>query len=97
MTLRIEGWLRLLPDALSRELRREWSRLRELGKDDLTLDTIERLRRAREAAREPRGVGILIPFAATAAEEVEGVRERWEERLGGLARFATLDASASGR
>jgi aspartate/methionine/tyrosine aminotransferase/phosphoenolpyruvate carboxylase len=41
--LRIEGWLRLLPDSLSRELRREWSRLRELGKDDLELDTIERL------------------------------------------------------
>ncbi len=41
--LRIEGWLRLLPDSLSRELRREWSRLRELGKNDLELDTIERL------------------------------------------------------
>jgi aspartate/methionine/tyrosine aminotransferase/phosphoenolpyruvate carboxylase len=41
--LRIEGWLRSLPDALSRELRREWSRLRELGKDELTLDAIERL------------------------------------------------------
>ena len=41
--LRIEGWLRALPDALTRELRREWSRLRELGKDELTLDAIERL------------------------------------------------------
>jgi len=52
--LRIEGWLRLLPDALSRELRREWSRLRELGKDDLTLDTIERLV-ALEKLRGSRG------------------------------------------
>lgn len=41
--LRIEGWLRSLPDALSRELRREWQGLRELGKDDLELDAIERL------------------------------------------------------
>ena len=52
--LRIEGWLRLLPDALSRELRREWSRLRELGKDELTLDTIERLV-ALEKLRGSRG------------------------------------------
>jgi hypothetical protein len=41
--LRIEGWLRALPDTLTRELRREWSRLRELGKADLELDAIERL------------------------------------------------------
>lgn len=41
--LRIEGWLRTLPDALSHDLRREWSRLRELTKDELTLDAIERL------------------------------------------------------
>jgi aspartate/methionine/tyrosine aminotransferase/phosphoenolpyruvate carboxylase len=41
--LRIEGWLRSLPDALSAELRRGWSRLRELGKDEFTLDAIERL------------------------------------------------------
>jgi hypothetical protein len=41
--LRIEGWLRSLPDSLSQELRREWSRLRELPKDDFTLDAIERL------------------------------------------------------
>ena len=41
--LRIEGWLRSLPEALARELRREWARLRELGKNDLELDTIERL------------------------------------------------------
>ncbi len=52
--LRIEGWLRLLPDALSRELRREWARLRELGKDELTLDTIERLV-ALETLRGSRG------------------------------------------
>ncbi|MBK9090068.1 MAG: phosphoenolpyruvate carboxylase [Holophagales bacterium] len=52
--LRIEGWLRLLPDALSRELRREWSRLRELGKDELTLDAIERLV-ALEKLRGSRG------------------------------------------
>ncbi len=52
--LRIEGWLRSLPDALSRELRREWSRLRELGKDDLTLDAIERLV-ALERLRGSRG------------------------------------------
>jgi aspartate/methionine/tyrosine aminotransferase/phosphoenolpyruvate carboxylase len=41
--LRIEGWLRTIADALAAELRREWSRLRELGKDELTLDAIQRL------------------------------------------------------
>jgi len=41
--LRIEGWLRTLPDALSQGLRREWSRMRELGEDELTLEAIERL------------------------------------------------------
>ncbi len=35
--LRIEGWLRTLPDALGRELRTSWSELRELGKAELTL------------------------------------------------------------
>jgi aspartate/methionine/tyrosine aminotransferase/phosphoenolpyruvate carboxylase len=52
--LRIEGWLRTLPDALSRELRPEWSRLRELGKDEITLDAIERLI-ALEQLRGSRG------------------------------------------
>jgi phosphoenolpyruvate carboxylase len=41
--LRIEGWLRSLPDSLALELRREWSRLRELSKDALELDAIGRL------------------------------------------------------
>jgi aspartate/methionine/tyrosine aminotransferase/phosphoenolpyruvate carboxylase len=41
--LRIEGWLRGLPDALSLELRQAWSHLRELGKDEFELDAIERL------------------------------------------------------
>lgn len=41
--LRIEGWLRTLALPLALELRREWSRLRELGKDELTLDAIQRL------------------------------------------------------
>ena len=41
--LRIEGWLRNLPDALAKELRQEWSRLRELPKDDFELDAIQRL------------------------------------------------------
>jgi hypothetical protein len=41
--LRIEGWLRTLPDPLSRELRRDWSGLRELGKAELTLRTIEQM------------------------------------------------------
>ena len=54
--LRIEGWLRALPDALSRELRREWARLRELDKDELTLTRIEQLISARAAARQPRRV-----------------------------------------
>jgi hypothetical protein len=52
--LRIEGWLRALPDALSRELRPQWSRLRELGKDEITLDAIERLV-ALERLRGSRG------------------------------------------
>ena len=41
--LRIEGWLRGLPDTLSQELRREWARLRELSRYEFTLDAIERL------------------------------------------------------
>ena len=41
--LRIEGWLRTLPDPLARELRREWSVLRELGKAELTLRGIEQM------------------------------------------------------
>jgi phosphoenolpyruvate carboxylase len=52
--LRIEGWLRTLPDALAPELRREWSRLRELSKDELTLDAIQRLV-ALETLRGSRG------------------------------------------
>ncbi len=52
--LRIEGWLRTLSDALSRTLRKEWSRLRELGKDELTLCAIERLV-ALEKLRGSRG------------------------------------------
>lgn len=41
--LRIEGWLRTLPDALSRQLRKEWSGLRELPKAELTLRAIEQV------------------------------------------------------
>ncbi|HEX9207010.1 MAG TPA: phosphoenolpyruvate carboxylase [Steroidobacteraceae bacterium] len=41
--LRIEGWLRALPDALSHELRREWSQLRELPKAEFELDAVRRL------------------------------------------------------
>ena len=41
--LRIEGWLRTLPDPLARGLRRSWSPLRELGKDELTLCAIEQV------------------------------------------------------
>jgi len=41
--LRIEGWLRTLPEGLSRELRREWAPLRELGKAELTLCAIEKM------------------------------------------------------
>jgi phosphoenolpyruvate carboxylase len=41
--LRIEGWLRGLPDTLTHELRREWARLRELTKDEFELDAVERL------------------------------------------------------
>ncbi len=52
--LRIEGWLRPLPDALSRDLRTDWSRVRELGKDALTLEAIERLV-ALETLRGSRG------------------------------------------
>ncbi|MGE5345821.1 MAG: phosphoenolpyruvate carboxylase, partial [Acidithiobacillales bacterium] len=52
--LRIEGWLRTLPDPLSRELRRDWSLLRELGKDELTLRAIEQMI-ALETLRGSRG------------------------------------------
>ncbi|HEX5650912.1 MAG TPA: hypothetical protein VFX69_14745, partial [Steroidobacteraceae bacterium] len=41
--LRIEGWLRTLADALSRDLRREWARLRELPRAAFELDAIRRL------------------------------------------------------
>lgn len=52
--LRIEGWLRTLPESLAAGLRREWSPLRELGKDELALDAIERLV-ALETLRGSRG------------------------------------------
>jgi aspartate/methionine/tyrosine aminotransferase/phosphoenolpyruvate carboxylase len=52
--LRIEGWLRTLPDPLSRRLRRDWAPLRELGKDDLTLRAIEQMI-ALEKLRGSRG------------------------------------------
>ncbi len=52
--LRIEGWLRTLPEPLSRGLRRDWAPLRELGEDDLTLRTIEQLI-ALERLRGSRG------------------------------------------
>ncbi len=41
--LRIEGWLRTLPDVLSRELRGQWPSLRELSRDELTLTAIEKM------------------------------------------------------
>jgi hypothetical protein len=47
-------WLRTLADTLSTELRREWSRLRELGKDEPTLNAIQRLI-ALETLRGSRG------------------------------------------
>ena len=52
--LRIEGWLRTLPDPLGRGLRRAWAPLRELGKDDLTLRAIEQII-ALEKLRGSRG------------------------------------------
>jgi aspartate/methionine/tyrosine aminotransferase/phosphoenolpyruvate carboxylase len=52
--LRIEGWLRTLPDALSHELRPQWSQLRELDKAEFELDAIERLV-ALEKLRGSRG------------------------------------------
>jgi aspartate/methionine/tyrosine aminotransferase/phosphoenolpyruvate carboxylase len=52
--LRIEGWLRTTPDTLAPDLRREWARLRELPKDELTLDAIQRLV-ALEKLRGSRG------------------------------------------
>ena len=52
--LRIEGWLRGLPDTLSRELRRAWAPLRELDKDALTLRAIEQMI-ALEQLRGSRG------------------------------------------
>jgi aspartate/methionine/tyrosine aminotransferase/phosphoenolpyruvate carboxylase len=52
--LRIEGWLRTLPDSLARGLRAEWSPLRELGKDELTLRAIEQMV-ALERLRGSRG------------------------------------------
>jgi aspartate/methionine/tyrosine aminotransferase/phosphoenolpyruvate carboxylase len=52
--LRIEGWLRTLPEPLSRELRRDWAPLRELGEDDLTLRAIEQMI-ALERLRGSRG------------------------------------------
>ena len=52
--LRIEGWLRTLPDPLARSLRAAWAPLRELGKDDLTLRATEQMV-ALERLRGSRG------------------------------------------
>ena len=52
--LRIEGWLRPLPEALGKPLRQEWSGLRELQRDELTLAAIQRLF-ALEKLRGSRG------------------------------------------
>ena len=52
--LRIEGWLRALPDPLARELRRAWAPLRELDRDGLTLRAIEQMI-ALEQLRGSRG------------------------------------------
>ena len=52
--LRIEGWLRGLSEQLGGELRSAWARLRELGRDELALDAIERLV-ALEQLRGSRG------------------------------------------
>ena len=52
--LRIEGWLRALPETLSRELRRAWSPLREFDKDALTLRAIQQMI-ALEELRGSRG------------------------------------------
>ena len=41
--LAIDGWLRTLPDALARDLRRQWSQLRELEKYELTLRATRQL------------------------------------------------------
>lgn len=52
--LRIESWLRTLPDALSRELRREWPPLRERSRAELTLAAMDRMI-ALERLRGSRG------------------------------------------
>jgi aspartate/methionine/tyrosine aminotransferase/phosphoenolpyruvate carboxylase len=52
--LRIEGWLRTLPDPLARSLRAAWAPLRELDKDELTLRTTEQMV-ALERLRGSRG------------------------------------------
>jgi hypothetical protein len=52
--LRIEGWLRTLGDPLARSLRLAWAPRRELGKDDLALEAIERMV-ALETLRGGRG------------------------------------------
>lgn len=52
--LTIDGWLRTLPDRLAKDLRREWSQLRELGKNELTLEAIT-LMIANEQLRGSRG------------------------------------------
>ena len=52
--LRIEGWLRTLPEPLSSELRTQWAPLRELGRDELTLKAIETMI-ALERLRGSRG------------------------------------------
>jgi len=52
--LRIEGWLRTLPDALSHELRPRWAQLRELDRAEFELDAIQRMI-ALEQLRGSRG------------------------------------------
>jgi hypothetical protein len=41
--LSIDGWLRTLPDTLAKDLRRQWSQLRELEKYELTLRATRQL------------------------------------------------------
>ena len=54
--LRIEGWLRTLADALAAELRREWSRLRELGEGRADARRHPEAHRPRDAAGQPGGL-----------------------------------------
>jgi len=102
--LRIEGWLRALPDSFSRKLRRARSPLREFDKDALTLSAspqmiaVEELRGSRGASRpadlpwrrQKAKVSVAGRHGGVAADRAAGCRRR-------ASRFRKVGGGCGGR